>query len=134
LALSLDKKISAARIAFDDCRTRVIILTVKKDKKANSPYFIKKIKSSKLINEGAVVIYDHEIDINDDSVLLWKIFNNVDPLRDIIMEKGCMIIDATKKGIADGHTREWPDDIVMSKDVVKKVDLLLKDKTEFKNE
>jgi len=132
LVLSIDKKISAARVALNECRSRVIILTVKKDKKANSPYFIKKIKNSTLVHEGIIILYDHEIDINDDSVLLWKIFNNVDPLRDIVMEKGSIIIDATKKGISDGHTREWPDDIAMSEDVVKKVDLMLKDNHHFR--
>ncbi len=131
-AFTIDKKISHARIAFNECRSRVILITVKKDKKANSPYFIKKIKNSKIAGEGIIVLYDHEIDINDDSVLLWKIFNNVDPQRDIIMEKGMMIIDATKKGIADGHTREWPDDIMMSEDIIKKIDLMLKDNTHFK--
>lgn len=131
-AYSIEKKISRARIAFNECRNRVILLTIKKDKKANSPYFIKKIKNSKITGEGIIVLYDHEIDINNDSVLLWKIFNNVDPQRDIIQEKGIMIIDATKKGIADGHTREWPDDIEMSEDVVKKIDLLLKDNPHFK--
>jgi 4-hydroxy-3-polyprenylbenzoate decarboxylase len=131
-ALSIDKKISRVRTAFNECKSRVILLTVKKDKKSNSSYFIKKIKNSKIACEGIVVLYDHEIGINNDSVLLWKIFNNVDPQRDIIQEKGIMIIDATKKGIADGHTREWPDDIEMSEDVIKKVDLLLKGNLHFK--
>lgn len=131
LAFSIDKKISRARAAFNDCKSRVILLNIKKDGKSNSPYFIRKIKNSAITKEGIVVLYDHDIDINDDSILLWKIFNNVDPIRDIVMEKGCMIIDATKKGIADGHTREWPDDIIMSNDVVKKVDLLLKGNINF---
>ncbi len=128
---SIDKKISAVRTAFDDCRSRVILISVRKDKKSGSPYFIKKIKSSPIVHEGIIVLYDHEININDNSVLLWKIFNNVDPLRDIVIEKNSVIIDATKKGIADGHTREWPDDIVMSDDIVKKVDLILKGKSDF---
>lgn len=130
-ALSIDKKITAARVAFDECRNRLILLTVKKDKKTNSQYFIKKIKSSPLIKDGIVIIYDHEIDIKDDSVLLWKIFNNVDPSRDIVIENSRAIIDATKKGINDGHAREWPDDIVMSEEVVKKIDLLLIGKAGF---
>ena len=78
------------------------------------------------------MLYDSDIDLDDTPVLLWKIFNNVDPSRDIIMEKGIMIIDATKKGTADGHTREWPDDIVMSEEVVKKVEKMLKENPDFK--
>jgi len=131
LALTIDKKISASRIAFDECKSRVVMLKIKKDKKSNSQYFIKKLKNSPLADEGIIILYDHEINIADDSALLWKIFNNVDPLRDIVIGNGSMIIDATKKGIADGHTREWPDDIVMSEEVVRKVDLLLKDNPDF---
>ncbi len=131
LALSIDKKITAARTVYDQCRSRLVVLNVKKDIKANSPYFLKKIARSSLAREGIVVLFDHGIDLNNDPVLLWKVFNNVDPLRDILIEKGTMIIDATKKGIADGHTREWPDDITMSEDVVKRVDLLLKGNREF---
>ena len=130
-ALSIDKKITGVRTTFEECRNRVIMLTVKKDKKTNSSYFIKKIKNSSVTGEGIIVLYDHDINITDNSVLLWKIFNNVDPLRDIVLEKSCLIIDATKKGIGDGHTREWPDDIEMSQNAVKKVDLMLKGKPEF---
>lgn len=128
---SIDKRISAVRTAFDECRSRVIILAVKKDKKANSAYFIKKLKNSTLRGQGIIILYDHSIDLGDDSVLLWKIFNNVDPVRDIVLENECVIIDATKKGISDGHSREWPDDIEMSEDIVKKVDLMLKGNPDF---
>ena len=46
--------------------------------------------------------------------MLWKAFNNVDPARDIRITRAGVIIDATKKGLADGHTRPWPDDIEMT--------------------
>ncbi len=131
LAFSIDRKISGVRVVFDQCRSRVIMLNVKKDKKANSAWFINKIKNSPLCHEGIIILYDHQIDISSDPVLLWKIFNNTDPVRDITAGKNFIIIDATKKGTADGHKREWPDDIEMSPEVVKKVDKLLKGKPEF---
>lgn len=131
VALSVDKKITAARLAFDECRNRVILLNVQKDKKANSQYFMKKLKSSMLPGEGIIVFFDHDIDINNDSVLLWKLFNNVDPSRDMLIDDGCVIIDATRKGTADGHSREWPDDIEMSGAVKKKVDALLAGNRDF---
>jgi 4-hydroxy-3-polyprenylbenzoate decarboxylase len=123
---AIDTRITDSRIAFDECRNRVIILNVQKDKKANSLYFLKKISESMLNHEGIVVLYDHDIDINNDSVLLWKLFNNVDPSRDMAFDEGRLIIDATRKGKDDGHSREWPDDIVMSSEVIKKIDTLLK--------
>ena len=87
--------------------------------------------SSKLIREmfrpiasssDASVLYD-DIDLKDSSLVLWKAFNNVDPLRDIESVRNGVIIDATKKGLADGHPREWPDEIEMSKDVKERIEL-----------
>jgi 4-hydroxy-3-polyprenylbenzoate decarboxylase len=68
-----------------------------------------------------LVLYD-DIDIKDDSLVLWKAFNNVDPLRDIELAGNGAIIDATKKGPADGYLREWPDEIEMSKDVKARIE------------
>ena len=64
----------------------------------------------------AVAIFDSQVDINNNSKLLWKIFNNTDPSRDIIFrEPNLTIIDACKKNRADGYTREWPDDLSFDK-------------------
>ena len=32
-----------------------------------------------------------------------------------------MGIDATKKWIEEGHTRQWPEDIVMSREIIEQV-------------
>jgi 3-polyprenyl-4-hydroxybenzoate decarboxylase len=37
------------------------------------------------------------------------------------LAEGQLIIDATKKGIVDGHAREWPDEIVMSSEVIRSI-------------
>ena len=58
------------------------------------------------------VLYDSEIDLTDNSLLLWKIFNNVDPGRDLHIQMQRLVIDARKKGPKDGHEREWPDELV----------------------
>jgi 4-hydroxy-3-polyprenylbenzoate decarboxylase len=60
---------------------------------------------------NVMVIYDRDIDLSDGSLLLWKLFNNVDPSRDMRTYGGRLLIDACKKGPADGHTRPWPDDL-----------------------
>jgi len=85
-----------------------------------------------------VIIVDSDVDVHDISAVSWKIFNNTDPSRDCVITKGpldvldhsCdlsgyggkMGIDATKKWDSEGFTREWPDEIVMSEDISKKVD------------
>lgn len=62
-------------------------------------------------NFKVVAIFDKKIPISDTSKLLWKIFNNCDPSRDFIFKNQTIFIDACSKNKADGHTREWPDDL-----------------------
>ncbi len=85
-----------------------------------------------------IVVVDSEIDVRDLSAVAWKVFNNIDARRDLILSDGPLDaldhasprprfgsrlgIDATKKGPMDGHMREWPDDIAMSDDVKARVD------------
>jgi len=89
-----------------------------------------------------VIVVDSDVDAHDISAVSWKIFNNTDPSRDCVITKGpldmldhsCdlagfggkMGIDATKKWDSEGFTREWPEEIVMSDDIKKKVDEKLK--------
>lgn len=90
-----------------------------------------------------VIVVDEDVDAHNLSEVSWKVFNNVDPSRDCIIQKGpldvldhaCdllgyggkMGIDATKKWAEEGFTREWPDEIVMSEEVKTQVDDKLKD-------
>lgn len=80
-----------------------------------------------------IVVVDETINPQDMSTVVWKVFNNIDAKRDIVISEGPldaldhasnlprfghrMGIDATKKWPTEGHTREWPNDIEMSDDV-----------------
>lgn len=66
-----------------------------------------------------LIIVDESVDIQNASVVSWKLFNHIDAHRDIRrqdLEKGKtkVIIDATKKLKNEGHLREWPEAIQMS--------------------
>lgn len=81
-----------------------------------------------------IVIVDAEVDVQNVSEVMWKVFNNVDPRRDTMIVDGPldvldhsaplpligskMGIDATRKWVSEGHTREWPQDISMSQDII----------------
>ena len=87
-----------------------------------------------------IIVLDAEVDVHDLQTVMWKVFNNIDGRRDIILSDGPLDaldhassqalfgtrvgIDATKKTPSDGHMRPWPDDIVMDSEVVKRVDEL----------
>ncbi|NQT60877.1 MAG: menaquinone biosynthesis decarboxylase [Bacteroidetes bacterium] len=84
-----------------------------------------------------IIVLDDDVDIQNLSVVMWKVFNNIDASRDLIMSEGPLDaldhasprprfgtrlgIDATRKGVLDGHEREWPEDITMSPDMVDQV-------------
>lgn len=85
-----------------------------------------------------IIVVDEDVDPQDMSTVAWKIFNNIDAKRDVVIVDGPldaldhasplphyghkMGIDATKKWPEEGHTREWPDDIVMDKEIKEMVD------------
>ncbi len=85
-----------------------------------------------------IVVVDKEVDIQNPSEVIWKIGNNVDPKRDVVIVEGPldilehasdipayggkMGIDATKKWRSEGFMREWPDEIVMSDEIKKLVE------------
>ena len=64
----------------------------------------------------AAVLFDSDVDIESNSKILWKIFNNTDPSRDImVVGNSLCLVDACKKNAADGYPREWPDDLSFDK-------------------
>jgi 4-hydroxy-3-polyprenylbenzoate decarboxylase len=90
-----------------------------------------------------IIVVDADVDVQDLSFVMWKVFNNIDASRDLIMSPGPLDaldhasptprfgtrlgIDATKKGPIDNHPREWPDDIVMSEEIRQRIDRLWKE-------
>jgi 4-hydroxy-3-polyprenylbenzoate decarboxylase len=115
---NLDSDFLAVKKIFGESRNPLILATIAKGARKNSPFFIDKITGKGgLRSQGIVVLFDAVIDLTDESLLLWKAFNNVDPERDIIVSDKGVVIDATRKGPADGHAREWPDDLVMPETV-----------------
>jgi 4-hydroxy-3-polyprenylbenzoate decarboxylase len=85
-----------------------------------------------------VVVVDEHVDVHDYSEVTWRVFNNVDPERDVMIARGPldvldhssplarygakMGVDATKTWPEEGHGREWPDELAMDPAVVRRVD------------
>jgi 4-hydroxy-3-polyprenylbenzoate decarboxylase len=81
-----------------------------------------------------VVVVDAHVDVQNLAEVAWHVFNNTDPQRDTMFAEGPMDIldhatplagmgskmgiDATRKWAEEGFTREWPDEIAMSPEVV----------------
>ncbi len=84
-----------------------------------------------------IVVLDEGVNVHDYAQVAWRVFNNVDWKRDVVVTEGPLDaldhsspnphwgaklgIDATKKGPDEGHQREWPPDVEMSAEVKARV-------------
>lgn len=115
---------------FHNC----IIIAIKK----SYPGHAKKIMNTvwgmgQMMFTKMVIVVDHHVNPHDLSTVAWKVFNNIDAKRDMLIVDGPLDaldhssplphyghkigIDATKKWPEEGHNRKWPDDIEMSEEI-----------------
>ena len=57
-------------------------------------------------------------DIENSYMLLWRVTNNIDALRDIYTSGLMVGVDGTNKNLLDNFHREWPDDVECTSSVV----------------
>jgi len=104
-------------------KNRLLLLNFQKDGKHNGRELAEDLLNCKTLAAfSIIVLYDNYIDLKDASLVLWKVFNNVDPKRDLVRRDNRIVIDATRKGPEDQHLRDWPDDIVMDPSIVQRVE------------
>jgi 4-hydroxy-3-polyprenylbenzoate decarboxylase len=93
-------------------RNRILVLKVQKAPGLSGSYFTGRLLNAEiLLPFNLMLFYDSNVDIQDNSFILWKLFNNVDPGRDVTLREGRCVIDGCKKGPEEGHDREWPDEL-----------------------
>lgn len=69
-------------------------------------------------------------DLENLYMCLWRIVNNIDAKRDILVKNNVALIDATQKGELEHFKREWPKDVDCNAEVLKRLlDLGLIDKS-----
>lgn len=85
-----------------------------------------------------IVVVDEQVDVQNLSEVMWRVFNNTDPRRDLIITEGPLDaldhsspfscygskigVDATRKLTEEGHPRIWPEEIKMSQEIKEIVD------------
>ena len=52
-------------------------------------------------------------------MIIWRVTNNIDAQRDVFVSGLMVGVDGTNKNQLDGFSREWPDDVDCTLDVVK---------------
>ncbi len=118
----ISEKLTRCRRLKLDVANPVLLVNMIKDGSISARSLAPALLDAEVLQPFSVfVLYDEDIALQDGSLVLWKLFNNVDPLRDMVRKGSRLVIDATKKGPEDGHARPWPDDIVMDPHVVQRV-------------
>jgi 4-hydroxy-3-polyprenylbenzoate decarboxylase len=85
-----------------------------------------------------LIVVDDDVDVQNISYTAWRVLNNVDWKRDVVIADGPlddldhaanfprygskMGIDATRKTREEGMTRDWPQELFMSEDVMQLVE------------
>ena len=59
-----------------------------------------------------LILFDPAVPLEDHARVLWKLFHNTDPGRDLYFRDGRVLVDACVKGAMDGYMREWPEELV----------------------
>ena len=122
---------------FHDC----VIVSIKKQ----FPMHARKVMHAlwgmgQMMNVKMIIVVDKHVDVQNISEVAWRVFNNIDADCDLEIVHGPLDvldhssplakcgaklgIDATKTWKEEGHTREWPDEIEMSKDVKARINYM----------
>lgn len=68
-----------------------------------------------------VVVLESHVDLTNISIVMWKLFNNLDPKRDFYFKNNRLGIDVTKKLPEEGYQQNWPEEIEMTSEIKNKV-------------
>ena len=112
---AIDSSIIELKQYFTDTKNPICVISVNKTKSVKDD--IEKIYTLQKHIKVLIIVDKVNNDIEDAYMLVWRVVNNIDAGRDVMVEP-FIIIDATSKSEVDGFTREWPKDTLCTKSVL----------------
>ena len=118
-----------------------VFISIKKE----YPYHAKKVMNGvwglgQMMLTKFILVVEDSVDVQNMDEVLWKMANNVDPKRDVVLVEGPldqldhsspnelggwkMGFDGTTRWKGEGDMREYPEEIIMSREVKERVDRL----------
>ncbi len=97
-------------------KTPITIIGLDKQEKVQNSF--EKLKAIKEHTKLVIFVDVDKNSLDNPYMLLWRIVNNIDSSRDIILGKEFICVDATNKGKIEGFPRRWPDDTDCDKEVI----------------
>ncbi len=98
--------------------TKTPICVIAIDKKVPILEIYKKLKPIKEYTKLLIFVDEKKNDIYNPYMLIWRVANNIDAVRDIYLEREFIGVDGTNKGEIEKFPREWPDDTDCDKMVI----------------
>lgn len=105
---TLVPEVSALKQYKVETKTPITVICL--DKKRAGKEVYEALKPLKEHIKLLVIVDTQGNDVDNAYMLVWRVVNNIDALRDIFVEEEFIGIDATTKNALDGYTREWPKD------------------------
>jgi 4-hydroxy-3-polyprenylbenzoate decarboxylase len=103
-------------------RRPILLVALNKTGPGQGKEFIQNFfEDDALQSVGVLLVLESHVDLDNTSQVLWKLFNNLDPKRDIQIAGQRIGVDVTRKLKEEGYQQNWPEEIVMSDDIIQKV-------------
>jgi len=115
LVQKVDERVTGLRQYMRHTKSPVCIITV--DKHNSQKYLISNLHKLAVYIKLLIIVDEERNDLDNPYMLIWRVANNIDAQRDIILEP-FIAIDATNKNEHDGYDREWPKDTLCTRSVL----------------
>ena len=112
---AIDSNIRELKQYFVQTKNPVCVIAV--EKKESQLNVIKKLAILEPHIKVLIIVDIANNDINDPYMLVWRVTNNIDASRDVVLEP-FIALDGTNKGELDTFAREWPGDTFCTKSVL----------------
>jgi 4-hydroxy-3-polyprenylbenzoate decarboxylase len=115
--------LKTCRILNLSSQRTVIYTALDKSRPNQSAEFIKSfINEPEFSSIDIIIVLEGHVELDDDSIVMWKFFNNLDPKRDFYFHGNRLGIDVTQKLKEEGYQQKWPEEIEMSEEIKTRVD------------
>ena len=116
-------ELQSCRFFNIDIQRSVLVVALNKTRPNQTKEFIDTFFSeSNFSKTNILIVVENHFDIENESMMMWKIFNNIDPKRDFYFKGNRLGVDATKKYKEEGYQQKWPEEIEMSEEIKARVD------------
>lgn len=116
-------EVRSSRLINLSARRPILLVALDKQQPGQGTGFIRTFFENDAFQSiGILLVLEAHVNLDNTSQVLWKLFNNLDPKRDVYVFDHRVGIDVTRKMAEEGYRQTWPEEIVMSDDIVQRVD------------